>query len=146
MRVQRVKGPAFARFFIAIHHCCSRMEFSAKRSNQASCPAAAGVPRGLVAQRWRESIPDSHWDTPWRPRHWPWRGPAGTFSLAIDLTSLPTSPPAGVMTGDVWHFHAWFRDKNPTKTSKLHGRPGDPFLTFRLGPQEIAAAPASATA
>lgn len=46
-------------------------------------------------------------------------GPTGTFSLALDLTSLPTSPPQSVMTGDVWHFQTWFRDVNPTPTSNF---------------------------
>ena len=34
----------------------------------------------------------------------------GTFSLGIDLTNIPLSPPVGVQTGDTWYFQAWHRD------------------------------------
>jgi probable HAF family extracellular repeat protein len=47
-------------------------------------------------------------------------GMTGTFSLAIDLTAMPT--PFGsvaVQPGDAWHFQAWHRDANPTLTSNF---------------------------
>jgi len=46
-------------------------------------------------------------------------GPGGSFSLAIDLTSLPTIPPSTVGSGETWSFQAWFRDVNPTQTSNF---------------------------
>jgi len=46
-------------------------------------------------------------------------GPGGTISLNIDLANLPTSPPSSVITGDTWHFQAWFRDTNPNPTSNF---------------------------
>lgn len=40
-------------------------------------------------------------------------GQAGTFSLDVDLTSIPTpSGEASVMPGQTWNFQAWFRDTN----------------------------------
>jgi hypothetical protein len=38
-------------------------------------------------------------------------GALGTFSLAIDLTDMPT-PTGGVpaLVGQTWNFQAWFRD------------------------------------
>jgi probable HAF family extracellular repeat protein len=47
-------------------------------------------------------------------------GPLGTFSLAIDLTSMPQ--PFGnvaAQPGETWHFQAWHRDANPTLTSNF---------------------------
>ena len=47
-------------------------------------------------------------------------GPAGSMSLALDLTQTPT--PSGRTTaqaGETWYFQAWFRDKNPTQTSNF---------------------------
>lgn len=46
-------------------------------------------------------------------------GAGGAFSLQIDLAALPTNPPSGVATGDVWHFQTWFRDSNPGQTSNF---------------------------
>ncbi len=46
-------------------------------------------------------------------------GPGGTFSIQVDLTSIPTSPPSSVMAGDTWNFQAWFRDANPGATSNF---------------------------
>lgn len=46
-------------------------------------------------------------------------GGAGTFSLTIDLTSVPGNPPAAAVPGDTWNFQAWFRDANPMNTSNL---------------------------
>ncbi len=37
-------------------------------------------------------------------------GANGSFGITIDLTTMPQSPPVGVMPGDTWHFQAWFRD------------------------------------
>jgi hypothetical protein len=45
---------------------------------------------------------------------------AGRFHLRLDLTSLP-SPTGSVsaMTGETWHFQAWYRDANPSATSNF---------------------------
>lgn len=45
-------------------------------------------------------------------------GDSGTFSLAVDLTSMPT-PTGGVAAtpGERWYFQAWYRDANPAPTS-----------------------------
>ena len=37
-------------------------------------------------------------------------GGAGTFSIVVDLTGIPTNPPSSVMAGETWNFQAWFRD------------------------------------
>ncbi|MCP3915936.1 MAG: hypothetical protein GY711_10310 [bacterium] len=37
------------------------------------------------------------------------QGPSG--SIAVDITSLPTSPPTAVQPGDTWNFQCWFRDQ-----------------------------------
>jgi hypothetical protein len=47
-------------------------------------------------------------------------GSSGQFSLQLDLTQTPT--PSGlvaVQPGETWNFQAWYRDKNPTRTSNL---------------------------
>ncbi len=47
-------------------------------------------------------------------------GSAGSFSLAIDLTSMPQ--PFGnvaVQPGETWNFQAWYRDANPGATSNF---------------------------
>lgn len=46
----------------------------------------------------------------------------GTTSLQLDLTAIPT-PLGGVgaMTGEQWHFQAWYRDSNPALTSNFTG-------------------------
>ena len=46
-------------------------------------------------------------------------GSTGTFSLEVDLTSIPGNPTASAIVGDVWRFQAWFRDANPQVTSNL---------------------------
>ncbi|MCP3918935.1 MAG: hypothetical protein GY711_25595 [bacterium] len=46
-------------------------------------------------------------------------GSAGAFSLDIDTTAMPLSPPVGVAAGETWNFQAWFRDQNPTLTSNF---------------------------
>ncbi len=45
---------------------------------------------------------------------------AGKFSLAVDLSRVPT--PTGttsVMSFQTWHFQGWYRDTNPTATSNF---------------------------
>ena len=37
-------------------------------------------------------------------------GQGPTFSLQIDLTSIPVNPPQAVMPGDSWNFQSWYRD------------------------------------
>ncbi len=37
-------------------------------------------------------------------------GAAGSISLAIDLTDIPTNPSQSVMVGQTFHFQTWFRD------------------------------------
>jgi probable HAF family extracellular repeat protein len=47
-------------------------------------------------------------------------GSTGSFTLAIDLASLPT--PFGTVAaqpGETWHFQAWHRDANPIPTSNF---------------------------
>ncbi len=46
-------------------------------------------------------------------------GSTGTFTLAIDLTSIPNNPTASAIVGDTWRFQGWFRDANPQVTSNL---------------------------
>ena len=46
-------------------------------------------------------------------------GSTGSFSLAVDLNSIPNNPTAAAMIGDTWRFQAWFRDANPQVTSNL---------------------------
>ena len=46
-------------------------------------------------------------------------GASGTFSLKLNLQSLPSSPPSAVASGETWNFQAWFRDVNPTQTSNF---------------------------
>ncbi|MEZ6018417.1 MAG: hypothetical protein R3F49_25200 [Planctomycetota bacterium] len=47
-------------------------------------------------------------------------GAAGTFSLAIDLTSMPQPfGSAAVQPGETWNFQAWHRDANPALTSNF---------------------------
>jgi hypothetical protein len=41
-------------------------------------------------------------------------GMAGGFSLAADLTTIPSpTGPIATMGGDTWNFQAWFRDSSP---------------------------------
>ncbi|MEZ6015012.1 MAG: hypothetical protein R3F49_07865 [Planctomycetota bacterium] len=47
-------------------------------------------------------------------------GAARRFSLAVDLTALPT--PSGLIpsvAGETWNFQAWYRDANPGPTSNF---------------------------
>ena len=46
-------------------------------------------------------------------------GPDGSFSIPVDLTSIPTTPPHTVLAGETWNFQAWFRDANPGVTSNF---------------------------
>ena len=46
-------------------------------------------------------------------------GAGGRFSIPVDLTNLPTSPPSAVLAGQTWYFQAWHRDVNPTQTTNL---------------------------
>lgn len=43
----------------------------------------------------------------------------GAFEIAVDLTAIPTSPPAAVAPGETWHFQVWHRDNNPSPTSNF---------------------------
>ncbi|MCP3917775.1 MAG: hypothetical protein GY711_19700 [bacterium] len=54
-----------------------------------------------------------------RPGEIGFSGPAGEFSLGLDLTSFPSSPPSPVLPGEEWNFQAWFRDQNPAATSNF---------------------------
>ena len=45
--------------------------------------------------------------------------PGPTFSMQIDLTSIPVNPTQAVLPGETWNFQAWFRDKNPGNTSNF---------------------------
>ncbi|MCP3915247.1 MAG: hypothetical protein GY711_06810 [bacterium] len=46
-------------------------------------------------------------------------GSAGEFSLALDLTDFPSSPPLAVAPGEEWNFQGWFRDQDPGPTSNF---------------------------
>ena len=37
-------------------------------------------------------------------------GQGPTFSLMIDLTSMPVNPPQAASPGETWNFQAWYRD------------------------------------
>ncbi|MDG1049104.1 MAG: hypothetical protein P8M11_00660 [Planctomycetota bacterium] len=37
-------------------------------------------------------------------------GATGSFSIEVDLTSIPTNPGQPVLAGQTWNFQAWFRD------------------------------------
>ena len=45
-------------------------------------------------------------------------GGAGTFSLVLDLNTLPNGQGA-VQAGETWNYTAWFRDNNPAATSNF---------------------------
>lgn len=38
-------------------------------------------------------------------------GAAGSFSISVDLTRIPMSPPVAVMVGETWYYTTWFRDQ-----------------------------------
>ncbi len=47
-------------------------------------------------------------------------GPAGSFSLTLDLTQTPTNTGVtAILAGETWNFQAWFRDANPNPTSNF---------------------------
>ncbi len=47
-------------------------------------------------------------------------GPAGVFSLPLDLTQIPTpTGPVSVLAGETRYFQAWYRDANPGNTSNF---------------------------
>ena len=46
-------------------------------------------------------------------------GVPGSFTIQVDLTSIPTYPPSTVVVGENWNFQAWFRDVDPTPTSNF---------------------------
>ncbi len=37
-------------------------------------------------------------------------GQGPSFSIQVDLTSVPVNPPQAVLPGDTWNFQAWYRD------------------------------------
>ena len=37
-------------------------------------------------------------------------GQGPTFTIQVDLTSMPVNPPVAVQPGDTWNFQAWYRD------------------------------------
>lgn len=41
-------------------------------------------------------------------------GALGSFTLVVDMTSLPVNPPVAIAPGDTWNFQAWFRDVGGT--------------------------------
>ena len=56
-------------------------------------------------------------------------GDGGQFQLALDLTATPT--PTGlvsILSGQTWHFQAWYRDGNPTATTNFTSAASVTFL------------------
>lgn len=41
-------------------------------------------------------------------------GTQGTFTIRVDTTSVPTSPPSAILAGETWSFQAWHRDVGST--------------------------------
>ena len=47
-------------------------------------------------------------------------GAAGTASLGLDLTNIPTpSGPVAIQAGETWYWQLWYRDVNPTGTNNF---------------------------
>ena len=46
-------------------------------------------------------------------------GPGGFLSATVDSNALPLTPTQSAMTGETWHFQAWYRDLNPGPTSNF---------------------------
>jgi hypothetical protein len=46
-------------------------------------------------------------------------GPTGSFSIVVNMNSLPTAPPVAILPGDTWNFTTWYRDVNPGSTSNF---------------------------
>ena len=55
-------------------------------------------------------------------------GPDGSFSMSVDLRSIPTWPPHDVAPGETWQFQAWYRDQNPGPTANFTDGVSIPFL------------------
>ena len=43
----------------------------------------------------------------------------GRYTVPIDLTAFPTSPPRAIHSGETWKFQVWHRDANPAATSNF---------------------------
>ena len=41
-------------------------------------------------------------------------GEGPTFSIQLDLTSMPVNPPQAALPGDTWNFQAWYMDVGGT--------------------------------
>ncbi len=41
-------------------------------------------------------------------------GEGPTFSIQVDLTSMPVNPPQAVLPGETWNFQAWYMDAGGT--------------------------------
>ncbi len=46
-------------------------------------------------------------------------GGAGTMSIQVTTTAIPTNPSAPILSGQSWNFQCWFRDLNPASTSNF---------------------------
>ncbi|MDA1265704.1 MAG: hypothetical protein O2816_11550 [Planctomycetota bacterium] len=46
-------------------------------------------------------------------------GADGTFSMGVELSSIPTNPPHAIQAGETWNFQCWYRDANPVATSNF---------------------------
>ena len=46
-------------------------------------------------------------------------GAQGAFSVMIDLTNIPLSPPVAAQPGQTWNFQAWYRDNLGFQTSNF---------------------------
>ncbi len=54
-------------------------------------------------------------------------GPAGSISVQVDTTNIPSSPPQPILAGETWNFQLWYRDTNPTSTSNFTDALSIPF-------------------
>ncbi|MCP3918669.1 MAG: family 16 glycosylhydrolase [bacterium] len=54
-------------------------------------------------------------------------GVAGEFSITVDLTAMPVSPPMPVQVGETWNYQCWYRDANPGVTSNFTDAVGVTF-------------------
>lgn len=46
-------------------------------------------------------------------------GPAGEFSIQVDISALPSPLNHAVIAGETWNFTCWYRDSNPGPTSNF---------------------------